>query len=74
MKDPNTIRDLQLIKEKWNLEEIGPYAPTTTVITGFFLFTILSISLLSPYNDNNNNNNNNDNYHHHQSHYYPYNY
>lgn len=35
----------------------------------FFLFTIFSISILSPCNDNNNDNNN-DNYHYHQNHYY----
>ena len=36
MKDPNIIRDLQVVKETWNMGEIDSYAPTTTETTGFF--------------------------------------
>ena len=36
MKDPNIIRDLQLVKETWKMGEIDSYAPTTTETTGLF--------------------------------------
>ena len=74
MKVPNTILGLQLKKETWNLREIDLMLLLLPRLQDFFLFTILSISILLPYNDNSNDNNNNDNYHHHQNHYYHYNY